>query len=543
MENMQNTLNTYVEVIPATKSPLTGKALKRKLNVAPYCRVSTDEEEQMGSYQNQVDYYTNLVNSNPEWNLVEVFGDEGISGTSASRRSDFKRMMKMCDEGKIDLIITKSISRFSRNTVETLKYARALKEKGIGIIFEKENINTLTCTSELLLSIYSSFAQGESESLSRNVKMGRRFKYSQGKVCFNFNRLYGYSQDRDGNITIIEEQAKAVRLIYKLFKEGKSLREITDILAEEKIPSPNGKDTWKIEAVKRILTNEKYSGDVMTQKTYIDNPITKKSKKNTGTFPKYLVRNHHIAIIPRELFDEVQIELGRRSCIKKNESRSEYGKYSGKFPYNNIMICAECGSVYRRTMWVTRQKEKKYVWRCSNRLENGTRFCKHSPTIDEECIDREALRVVNSYLADGEIIKEYMKSGIASVLCGDDIPSRQMENSNRIGVLNEQMREALNRSVAGEISAEELEAECMEIMAEQKKLRQDNMELENERRIKSADQSQLKEVLRCIDNLTPGFTEMTTEISRQLIDKIEIMSKERMVIWAKCGIPHEVKLA
>ena len=255
------------------------------------------------------------------------------------------------------------------------------------------------------------------------------------------------------------------------------------------------------------------------------------------------MRNHHIAIIPRELFDEVQIELGRRSCIKKNESRSEYGKYSGKFPYNNIMICAECGSVYRRTMWVTRQKEKKYVWRCSNRLENGTRFCKHSPTIDEECIDREALRVVNSYLADGEIIKEYMKSGIASVLCGDDIPSRQMENSNRIGMLNEQMREALNRSVAGEISAEELEAECMEIMAEQKKLRQDNMELENERRIKSADQSQLKEVLKCIDNLTPGFTEMTTEISRQLIDKIEIMSKERMVIWAKCGIPHEVKLA
>ena len=490
-----------------------------------------------------MDYYTNLVSSNPEWNLVEVFGDEGISGTSASKRPGFRRMMKLCDEGKIDIIITKSISRFSRNTAVTLEYARKLKEKGIGIIFEKENINTLTCTSELLLSLYSSFAQGESESLSRNVKMGRRFKYSQGKVCFNFNRLYGYSQDKDGNITVIEEQAKAVRLIYTLFKEGKSLREITDILAEHKIPSPSGKDIWKVEAVKRILTNEKYSGDVMTQKTYIENPITKKSKRNTGTLPKYLIRNHHTAIISREIFDEVQTELGRRSCVKKNESRSEYGKYSGKFPYNNIMICSECGSVYRRTMWVTRQKEKKYVWRCSSRLENGTKFCKHSPTIDEECIDREALKVVNSYLTDSDTIKAYMKAGLASVLSGDDIPTRQTENNERIGMLNDKMREALNRSVSGEISAEELEAECMEIMAEQKRLRQENMELENERQIKSADQSKLKDVLRYIDNLTPGFTEMTTEMTRQLIDRIEIISKERMVIWAKSGIPHEVKLA
>ena len=248
-------LNTYVEIIPATKKMYEPKMGRKKLNVGAYCRVSTAEEEQQDSFENQVEHYTSMIEANDEWNLVEIFGDDGITGTSATKGPAFRRMIKMCEQGKIDLIITKSISRFSRNTLVTLEYARKLKFMGIGIIFEKENINTLEVSSEFMLSLYSTFAQQESESQSQNVKMGKRSRYQQGQACFNFNRVYGYGQDNEKNIYIVPEQAAAVKLIFGSFQKGLSMREIADVLEEKKIPSPSGKPVWKTEAVKRILVN------------------------------------------------------------------------------------------------------------------------------------------------------------------------------------------------------------------------------------------------------------------------------------------------
>lgn len=522
-------LKPNVTVIPATKEMYASKMGGKKKRVAPYCRVSTAEEEQQDSFENQVNYYKTMVDNNPDWELVDIFGDEGISGTSAEKRPDFRRMIKMCEQGKIDLIVTKSISRFSRNTSVTLEYVRKLKLMGIGIIFEKEKINTLEVSSEFMLSLYSTFAQEESESQSRNVKMGKRFKYSQGQTCFNFNRVYGYSQDGEKNIYIIPEQAAAVKLIFTRFQKGLSLREIADTLEEEKIPSPSGKAIWKTEAVKRILVNEKYAGNVMTQKTYIVDPISKKTRKNTGELPKYFIRNHHVPIIEPEVFDAVQIELSRRNCIKKNENKNNYGKYSGKYPFNNMIVCGECGTKYRRTMWVTRDKQKEYVWRCMNRLEHGKKKCKHSPSIKEEFLISAVTEAANSMITDVVYAKELLKGAIAEIM-GDNIQNKLNENSARMNELNEKLSQTLTKNLNGELSIEEMDKIFSEIRDEQLKLRHENDAYEKRRQIESADHEKLKTIFKTIDEIPEEIDRLEDDSIRMLFDRIEIVSKKEMRI-------------
>ncbi len=522
-------LNTYVEIIPATKKMYEPKMGRKKLNVGAYCRVSTAEEEQQDSFENQVEHYTSMIEAKDEWNLVEIFGDDGITGTSAEKRPGFRRMIKMCEQGKIDLIITKSISRFSRNTLVTLEYARKLKFMGIGIIFEKENINTLEVSSEFMLSLYSTFAQQESESQSQNVKMGKRSRYQQGQACFNFNRVYGYGQDSEKNIYIVPEQAAAVKLIFGNFQKGLSMREIADALEEKKIPSPSGKPVWKTEAVKRILVNEKYAGDVLTQKTYISDIIRKKTKKNNGDLPKYLIRNHHIAIIDREVFDAVQIELSRRNCIKRNENKDDYGKYSGKYPFNNMIVCGECGTMYRRTMWVTRDKQKEYVWRCINRLEHGKKKCKHSPSIKEEFLISAVTEAANSMVTDVVYAKEILKGAIAEVM-GDNVQNKMNENTARMNELNERLSQTLSKNLDGEISIEEMDKIFSEIREEQLRLRHENDAYERRRQIESADHEKLKTIFKTIDEMPEEIDRLADDNIRMLFDRIEIVSKKEMRI-------------
>ena len=520
-----------VTLIPATKKMYEPKMGRKKLNVGAYCRVSTAEEEQHDSFENQVEHYTSMIEAKDEWDLVEIFGDDGITGTSAEKRPAFRRMMKMCEQGKIDLIITKSISRFSRNTLVTLEYVRRLKLMGIGIIFEKENINTLEVSSEFMLSMYSMFAQQESESQSQNVKMGKRSRYKQGQACFNFNRVYGYGQDSEKNIYIIPEQATAVKLIFASFQKGLSMREIADALEEKKIPSPSGKPVWKTEAIKRILVNEKYAGDVLTQKTYISDVINKKTIKNTGDLPQYLIRNHHIAIIDREVFDAVQIELSRRNCIKKNEKKNDYGKYSGKYPFNNIIVCGECGTKYRRTMWVTRDKQKEYVWRCMSRLEHGTKKCKHSPSIKEDFLISAVTEAANSMVTDVVYAKELLKGAIAEVM-GDNVQNKLNENTTRINELNEKLSQTLTQNLDGKISIEEMDKIFSEIRNEQLKLRHENDAYEKRRQIESADHEKLKTIFKTIDEMPEEIDRLADDYIRMLFDRIEIVSKNEMRIYS-----------
>ena len=324
-----------VIIIPANPELAKQKAVKRQLRVAAYCRVSTDDEEQLTSYEAQQVYYTDKIMSNPEWTMVDVFADRGITGTSARKRPEFLRMIRLCRQKKVDIVLTKSISRFARNTVDCLKYIRALRELGIAIIFEKENINTLEADSEILITMLGAFAQAESESMSANIVWGKRQAMRDGKVTLQYRRLYGYRKGADGNPEIIPEQAEVVRRIYDQYLAGASLRQIKTSLEADNIPQPEYSAEWTLDVIKGILTSEKYRGDALMQKTFIKDCISKKVVRNNGQLPMYLAQNNHPAIIDRHIHDAVQAEMARRNA---GRSPSKKNASTGRTSYANI-IC------------------------------------------------------------------------------------------------------------------------------------------------------------------------------------------------------------
>ena len=282
---------------------------KPKLRVAAYCRVSTDSDEQATSYEVQIEHYTEFIQKNPNWVLAGIFADDGISGTNTKKRDEFNRMIDECMSGNIDMIITKSISRFARNTLDCLKYIRLLKEKNIPVFFEKENINTMDSKGEVLLTIMASLAQQESQSLSQNIKLGLQYRYQQGQVQVNHTRFLGYTKDADGHLIIDPEQAEIVRRIYREYLEGKSMDKIAKGLEADGILTGAGKRKWWTSTINKILRNEKYIGDALLQKTFTIDFLSKKRIKNNGTMPQYYVEGDHDAIISKEVFLLVQEEL------------------------------------------------------------------------------------------------------------------------------------------------------------------------------------------------------------------------------------------
>lgn len=413
---MSNTTPTVI-FIPA--KPEVVRASKRQLRVAAYCRVSTDDEEQLTSYEAQKNYYTDKIMTNKEWTMAGIFADEGITGTSARKRPEFLRMIRQCKQGKIDIVLTKSISRFARNTVDCLNYVRALKELGIAVIFEKENMNTLEIDSEILITMLGAFAQSESESISANVRWGIRQAMKEGKATIQYKYLYGYRKGDDGKPEIILDQAEVVRKIYDLFLSGTPVRGIQEYLNANSVPNINGEPKWARSAIDSILTNEKYCGDVLLQKTYIDDCINKKVKKNTGQLPMYLVQNHHEGIISRETFDAAQAELARRSAGKspsKKNAPTGRSRYSSKYALSDRLYCGECGTRYQRCTWRNRDGSKRIVWRCVSRVDYGNKYCHDSPTLDEEPLHRAILAAINSAVKDKDSIIYNLKSAMEKEL-------------------------------------------------------------------------------------------------------------------------------
>ena len=530
-----------VEMIPATRNFLE-KDRKVIKNVGAYCRVSTDTEEQQGSYNSQVNYYTEKIKSTPGWRFVKVYGDEGISGTNADNRPGFQEMMQDCENGKLDLIITKSISRFSRNVTVTLEVARKLRDKDIGIFFEKENLNTLHYTSESLLAIFSSLAQAESESMSENIKMGREFKYKNGECCYNMSKVFGFNQDSDGIVTINEEQAVVVKHMYEGYLNGMSIGGIIKDLQERKIPSPTGKEKWSPGTVERILSSEKYKGDFLTRKTFTVDPISKKKKKNTGQVSQYLITNHHPAIIEPEMFDMVQSEMARRGCIKKNDKKKHYGKYSGKFPFNNLIICGDCGAKYRRTMWVEKNGDKKHVWRCVNRIQDGKKaHCRHSVSINDIYLTKKTVEAINIIYKSRSRVKDILKCSIASLM-GDTEQPMITKNTARLEELSDLMRDAIFKNATGEMTPKELEKICYEVKTESERLRKENEEYEMTRKMKSAESSKLKQIFKAVDEMAEELTEIDNTLVRNIIEKIEVIAKDKLTIWFIGDIAYEVEI-
>lgn len=341
----QATLERRVRVIPATQPQESRHAARGgRRRVAAYCRVSTDSEEQLNSYAAQKAYYTQKIEESPDWEMAGVFADEGITGTSLKKRKEFNKMIAACKRGRIDMIITKSLSRFARNTVDYLETVRMLKANGIGVIFEKENINTLTESSEFLITLFSGFAQAESESLSKNVIWGKKKSMAKGNVPFQYKKLLGYRRGEDDKPEIVPEEAETVRRIYRLYLDGLSLGQIQETLNADHVPTAKGVRAWSHQVIQNILTNEKYIGDALLQKTYVTDCISKRVKKNQGERPMYYVENHHPAIIPRAQFNRVREEMTRRASKRKvmqKTGKTEQGKYSAKYALSELLVCGE----------------------------------------------------------------------------------------------------------------------------------------------------------------------------------------------------------
>lgn len=389
-----------VTIIPSKINPITltpvGQVAKRK--VAAYARVSTDSDEQYTSYDAQVTYYTNFIKGKPNWEFVKVYADEGISGTSTKRRDDFKEMIESALNGKIDLIITKSISRFARNTLDTISITRQLKAKGIEVYFEKENLWSLDDKTEFLLTIMASIAQEESRSISQNITIGKRWGMKEGKVSFAYKNFLGYKKV-DGKIVIDEAQAETVRLIYMMFlKEGKTCTGIAEFLKSKGITTPSGKScNWTKNTVYSILTNEKYKGDALLQKKYTADYLEHRVVPNNGELPQYYVENNHPAIIEREVWEMVQTEMMRRSMLG--------AAYSGNSIFASKLICGDCGKPYGKKKWHSTSKYAKEIYRCNAKYNKGQTQCQ-TPSLTEEDIKARFIKAYNLVMCDKKRVIE-----------------------------------------------------------------------------------------------------------------------------------------
>lgn len=510
----------------------------RPKRVAAYCRVSTDREEQEHSFETQKAMYTEMIMMKPTWQMAGIYADEGITGTVAKKRPGFMKMIEDCRKGKIDMIVTKSVSRFSRNNLDCLMYVRELKQLGIPIIFEKEGINTIQVSSELLLTLFGALSQAESESISMNVKLGIRQSLKNGNVRFSYKTFLGYRKGADGQPEIVPEQADIVRRIYNDFLAGATYLEIAKRLTEENVPTMGGGNRWFSERIKSILKNEKYKGDALLQKTYITDPISKRVKKNNGELPMYYVENSHPAIIERRIFDRVQEEIARRAGkkkVKQTGTKTELGRYSGKYALTELLYCGECGTPYRRCTW-SRNGKKKIVWRCVSRLDYGKKYCKNSPSVEESRLHNAIAAAITKKANSEEIniggIMDHIES-FGSQRDTDGIIQRQ----RRIAEI-EKVIDDLARLNSDEAQSGELDYKFSELYAELYSVKDELEEMQSG--ASALDGDMLNEMREVVTGLKNHPVEYDDKVVRQLIDCIKVMSADMIKICFKDGTVTEV---
>ena len=526
-----------VITIPARLEMSGGKTIQRKKRVAAYCRVSTDEEEQLSSYEAQKTYYTDKIMCNKEWTMVGIFADEGITGTSAKKRPEFLHMIRLCKQKKIDIILTKSISRFARNTVDCLKYIRILRELGISVVFEKENINTLESDSELLITLLGAFAQAESESISANVRWGKRQAMREGKANIQYKKLYAFEKGADGKLRIIPEQAEVVRRIYRQYLSGMSLRMIKHELESEHIPNAAGGTTWTTTVLRSILTNEKYCGDVLLQKTFTSDCISRKVIKNTGQLPMYLIQDHHEGIVDRSTFQAAQTELARRTSVRspsKKNAPTGKSSYASKYALSERLVCGECGTLYRRCTWA-RNGKKRVVWRCVSRLDYGTKYCHNSPTLDEKPLQKAILTALNSAMSNKPALIQKIASAMETELAptpGESMSLADIER--RLEELNDQTRELVAEAARAE-DASTFTAQLKAVMDEVTVLKAKRTLIQEQRQGNVQAMQRVQDAVTALETAPAKITEWNESLIRQLVDTVKVVSIEQIVVCFRGG--------
>lgn len=529
-----------VITIPPKPELAQGKAVQRQLRVAAYCRVSTDNEEQLTSYEAQQIYYTDKIMTNKNWTMAGIFADEGITGTSAQKRPEFLKMILQCRQKKIDIILTKSISRFARNTVDSLKYIRALKELGVAVIFEKEGINTLETDSEILLTMLSAFAQAESENISANVIWGIRQAMREGKVRIQYKKLYGFKRGEDGRPEIVPEQAVVVRSIYDQYLAGASYNIIKKRLEAEHILNVSGKPEWSLSVIRSILTNEKYYGDVLLQKTFTKDCISKRIVRNTGQLPMYLVTNNHQGIIDRQTFDAVQVEMARRGACKspsRKNAPTGLSTYKSRYALSERLVCGECGTLYRRCTWSKRGK-KKVVWRCVSRLDYGTKYCHKSPTLEEGSLQRTILAAISSVMSQKETIISRITGAMEQTLA--PIPGETMnlsEIEQRLAEIDEEVRRVVAQTAEQGLS---ICADYMKALTDEcAELKKQRSRIQEQRTNNSALMKRVDDVASTLRQTSPTITEWDESLIRQLVDTVKVVSAEKIIVYLQGGTQVE----
>ena len=535
-----------VEVIPATWNPTDESAGEiRKLRVAAYCRVSTELEQQQSSYDIQIEYYTRHIMQNPNWIFAGVFADDGRSATNTFRRDDFNQLMDQCLKGKVDMVITKSISRFARNTVDCISWVRKLKEKNVAVYFEKENLNTLDDSTEMILTILSSQAQEESRAISTNVKWGYARKFEKGESTRQ--RSYGFRKAPTGEMCIVEEEAAVIRNMARWFLDGDSLERIKHRLEDAGIETTTGKKIWSTGTIYNILINEKIMGDVLLQKTFTADYLTKRRVKNSGQQKQYYVKNHHEAVIPKTVYYKIQEEIARRSSLKKagtRKGKTAQGVYSSKYALTGIMVCNECGAHYRRTTWAKNGK-KVIVWRCINRLEHGTKRCHESPTLKEEVIQEAIMGKLHSLSIDQE--EENFLNGVkedilrAAKVVGGACTEEEIDKT--IEELRDQLMDYVGMA-AREHGGENWYSDRMRKLGLQiSELKKRRESIREQEKIRDEYEYLDQEISRIIGE-TGGTSgaEFDNIFIRQIVREIRVISKNKLQIQLRTGMMLDVNL-
>ncbi len=506
-------------------------AVIRKKRVAAYARVSTEQDAQQNSYEAQIDYYTSFIKSKPDWQFVKVYSDEGISGTSFKNRAGFNKMIEDAKAGKIDLILTKSISRFSRNTVDSLTVTRELKAKGVEVYFEKENISSMDKTAELVFTMLSSIAQEESRSISENVRWGKKRSMEAGRVSLPWKSFLGYEKGEDGLPKIVEWQADIVRAVYKRYLEGATLNQIANELNSNGITTLPG-NKWTKDGIRRILTNEKYKGDARLQKTYVEDFLTKQVKVNRGERKQWYIHDSHDAIVSAETFELVQKELARRS--------SRGGRYYDS-PFTSKIICGDCGAVYGHKVWHSNRPCREEIWLCDERYNNGN-VCR-TPRIKDEEIERAFIIVENRLLKKKPVLIDDYERDMLPLIGNTEILDE------RLGIMTEQLNDLISQ-IESLIQDNAHHAQNQEEYTD--KFQSLNDDIEKKKAGITATKQQIAETLARRENVRiflDGLKNLNSIVEKfdvpswhALVDYIKIMPDKSIVFHLRNGCEEIVSL-
>ncbi len=482
----------------------------QKKRVAAYARVSTNSEEQLTSYEAQVKHYTEYIQSKEytdHWQFVSVYTDKGITGTSTAKREGFNRMIQDALAGKIDLIITKSVSRFARNTVDTLTTIRKLKEHGVEVYFEEQNIYTMDGKGEVLLTIMSSIAQEESRNISENVTWGMRKRFADGKVSMPYKQFMGYRRGKNGIPEVVEAEAKIIRTIFRRFLEGATPAIIARELNLAGIPCPSRKSLlgeneieaakarkktarWSPSTIESILTNEKYKGDAILQKTYCTDYIKKTFVVNDGSeIPKYYAQNSHPAIVSAEVFDLTQTELEWRRSLK--------GSYSGKSCFASRIVCGDCGAFYGSKVWHSTDEYRRTIWRCNNKYD-GDKKCS-TPHVTQDELEKAFVSVMQQVIAEKDAIFAICREVLDEVLDTSELDRVATKLQDQALGMAERVRKLVEENARVRRDQEEYRREYDALALKHEKLSRQMQDVEAQRKDKTDRRRQIEIFLHMLE--------------------------------------------